>query len=230
MNRVGERVWPRRKKRPVYNQNVGSQLVYYQFSRSKVESGDWSHFLGLYAPDKLPTGLRLREMMNSFVFCIEGWDDDPREIHMVPEIRRFYSTFHKVWPYWLYFCNLDVDTMGAMTMCCLPSVNTMQVDGHTQVRATCDPLDLIEFIKRDFTPMNLMCERSGMSERAIYDRTRGVFNYFNLPFDVAPPPAEAASGGYFGTRNGVPQPKIGRNDPCPCGSGKKYKKCCGNGL
>jgi uncharacterized protein len=22
-------------------------------------------------------------------------------------------------------------------------------------------------------------------------------------------------------------PKIGRNDPCPCGSGKKYKKCCG---
>ncbi len=24
--------------------------------------------------------------------------------------------------------------------------------------------------------------------------------------------------------------KIGRNDPCPCGSGKKYKKCCGRGL
>ncbi|MEX2112230.1 MAG: DUF1186 domain-containing protein [Pirellulales bacterium] len=23
------------------------------------------------------------------------------------------------------------------------------------------------------------------------------------------------------------QPKIGRNDPCPCGSGKKFKKCCG---
>ncbi|WP_028973999.1 YchJ family protein [Spirochaeta cellobiosiphila] len=25
-------------------------------------------------------------------------------------------------------------------------------------------------------------------------------------------------------RTGV---KVGRNDPCPCGSGKKYKKCCG---
>jgi uncharacterized protein YecA (UPF0149 family) len=21
--------------------------------------------------------------------------------------------------------------------------------------------------------------------------------------------------------------RTGRNDPCPCGSGKKYKKCCG---
>lgn len=24
-------------------------------------------------------------------------------------------------------------------------------------------------------------------------------------------------------------PKVGRNDPCPCGSGKKFKKCCGAG-
>ena len=23
------------------------------------------------------------------------------------------------------------------------------------------------------------------------------------------------------------EPRIGRNDPCPCGSGKKYKNCCG---
>jgi hypothetical protein len=27
----------------------------------------------------------------------------------------------------------------------------------------------------------------------------------------------------------APRGKIGRNAPCPCGSGKKYKKCCGKG-
>jgi SWIM/SEC-C metal-binding protein len=28
-------------------------------------------------------------------------------------------------------------------------------------------------------------------------------------------------------RRPVPKaPRIGRNEPCPCGSGKKYKKCC----
>jgi len=26
------------------------------------------------------------------------------------------------------------------------------------------------------------------------------------------------------------EPKVGRNDPCPCGSGRKYKKCCGRDL
>jgi SWIM/SEC-C metal-binding protein len=25
----------------------------------------------------------------------------------------------------------------------------------------------------------------------------------------------------------IAEEKIGRNQPCPCGSGKKYKKCCG---
>ena len=25
----------------------------------------------------------------------------------------------------------------------------------------------------------------------------------------------------------VAEKKVGPNDPCPCGSGKKYKKCCG---
>ncbi|QOR38397.1 preprotein translocase subunit SecA [Billgrantia diversa] len=39
----------------------------------------------------------------------------------------------------------------------------------------------------------------------------------------APAPAAAADGRPM-RREG---PKVGRNDPCPCGSGKKYKQCCG---
>jgi hypothetical protein len=205
----------------------GNDLIFYQFSRSKVERGDFRHFLGLYAPDKLPTGRRLREMMNCFVFCIEGWDNDPREIHTVPEIRRFYSSFHDAWPYWLYFCNLDVDTLRAMTMCCLPEVNTLQVDGRAKVAVTFHPLEILTFLKKDFQPMNAMCEQAEMLERGIYDRTKTVFEYFNLPFDAGPPPEESPSDDDFATQTGVSQTKIGRNDLCPCGSGKKFKKCCG---
>lgn len=32
---------------------------------------------------------------------------------------------------------------------------------------------------------------------------------------------------YNKSKTVVNETKIGRNDPCPCGSGKKYKKCCG---
>ncbi len=54
----------------------------------------------------------------------------------------------------------------------------------------------------------------------------------------APPAGLAAAAGEPGAPSGPPQqgkpvtvvrdqPKVGRNDPCPCGSGKKYKKCHG---
>ena len=40
-----------------------------------------------------------------------------------------------------------------------------------------------------------------------------------VPARRSPPPGAPAAGA----------PVVGRNDPCPCGSGKKYKKCCGRG-
>jgi preprotein translocase subunit SecA len=44
----------------------------------------------------------------------------------------------------------------------------------------------------------------------------------------APAPARPAAAA--AARPGAaPTAKVGRNDPCPCGSGKKYKKCCGAG-
>ena len=39
-----------------------------------------------------------------------------------------------------------------------------------------------------------------------------------------PQPTAAAAPAAARQRSG---PKVGRNDPCPCGSGRKYKKCCG---
>ena len=52
--------------------------------------------------------------------------------------------------------------------------------------------------------------------------------------EVAKPVSEGFAGGAKGEK-AVRKPivnkeaKVGRNDPCPCGSGKKYKKCCGAG-
>ena len=44
---------------------------------------------------------------------------------------------------------------------------------------------------------------------------------------VAKPIEPAGDGTMSTNRTVVKKNKIGRNDPCPCGSGKKYKKCCG---
>ena len=44
---------------------------------------------------------------------------------------------------------------------------------------------------------------------------------------VAKPTSEGHGDGKQIARKPAVSKKVGRNDPCPCGSGKKYKKCCG---
>jgi len=69
-----------------------------------------------------------------------------------------------------------------------------------------------------------------MLERVKYDTVRKIFAV--QPAREAPEQAEPVM---FFNKNAAPsfegpdrkERKVGRNDPCPCGSGKKYKKCCG---
>ncbi len=57
-------------------------------------------------------------------------------------------------------------------------------------------------------------QRQQHRERALFDFVDGCWLYR----DAETPEIETARRA---------QPKIGRNEPCPCGSGRKYKKCCG---
>ena len=47
----------------------------------------------------------------------------------------------------------------------------------------------------------------------------GAYRYFRAP-------RQRVASAYAGETRSNPV-KIGRNEPCPCGSGKKYKRCCG---
>lgn len=163
------------------------QCIWYQFSREKVERGDFSDFLSRFHPDRLPAGPALASMMGTMAFAVDGYDTDPREIYAIPEVRRFYDAFHRAWPYWLYFCDLEQDNLKTMILCCLPSMTSMARRGSSRVGVEVDPMELLRFIAADFHPMNRMCERAGMSERLIHDRSRAVFETFGFPYDEAPP-------------------------------------------
>lgn len=54
------------------------------------------------------------------------------------------------------------------------------------------------------------CQAGQLHERSRFIRESGQWYY--LDGTLLPP---------------VQKEKLGRNDPCPCGSGRKFKKCCG---
>jgi preprotein translocase subunit SecA len=81
-------------------------------------------------------------------------------------------------------------------------------------------------------------QRSNYRETAAVHEDAGGYGVKeNLAVTGGEPAAaeQASSEGGDGAATKVRQivrdaPKVGRNDPCPCGSGKKYKKCHGAGV
>ena len=83
------------------------------------------------------------------------------------------------------------------------------------------------------------CQEKGLSpEEADQDRMSTVLRELHEEWLQTPrealegkKPAEVLEGGRLFPQKVETfrreEPKVGRNDPCPCGSGKKYKKCCG---
>jgi hypothetical protein len=118
------------------------------------------------------------------MFCIEGYDVDPREIYLIEEVRSFYAAFHQAWPYWLFACDLHNDTK-TMALCCLSTFTASKMDGRARCAVQYDARELVHFIAHDLPFMNSLCERAEMTELEIFERTRGVFLYFGLPFDVS---------------------------------------------
>ena len=58
-------------------------------------------------------------------------------------------------------------------------------------------------------------QTSSMRENSRFKKEDGKWLYIDGDVDRAP------------NKTVSTRKKVGRNDPCPCGSGKKFKKCCG---
>jgi hypothetical protein len=84
------------------------------------------------------------------------------------------------------------------------------------------------------------CEERGVDADAGGEGTEGKLQELHEEWLQTPrpsldgrKPADALEGGRLFPRKVETfrreAPKVGRNDPCPCGSGRKHKKCCGKG-
>ena len=164
-----------------------NEAVVVIFSQAQVRQRKLAHFLKQFGSAALPDGPELAAMMGTFQFLVDGWNDDPQELYAIPEIRKFYQQFYSAWPNWFFFCDLHTETLQMMTFCLLPNIKGFKRLGDPKAAVEYDPMDLIGFIQKNFAPLNGMMERAGMSEMDIYNRTKALFEYYQLPFDAPPP-------------------------------------------
>ena len=81
-------------------------------------------------------------------------------------------------------------------------------------------VDLIELIMREAEGEPALEQATG----AIFIAAKAIALAYERANDLESPKSSLAKA--IEERIGGPLPRIGRNDPCPCGSGRKFKQCC----
>ncbi len=104
-------------------------------------------------------------------------------------------------------------------------------EGFTQFQSMLDEVneEALRFIFRaqlrpEGEPVGAPTPREQAAARASYSHADSSGMAYAQAGGQAPPPGGAAPAG---KKQPIRVKKVGRNDPCPCGSGKKYKKCHG---
>jgi preprotein translocase subunit SecA len=89
-----------------------------------------------------------------------------------------------------------------------------------------ESFDLFDAMKTRFedTMVSQLFRVVPMSQEELEERRRRMAEQMRQRFQFSAPAKAAAARPQTVQRQGA---KVGRNDPCPCGSGKKYKKCHG---
>ena len=82
-------------------------LLVLEISKREIEAGSIASSLErLHAvAESRETALRYKE---SLVIQVVGYDDDPRELAEIPEVRAFFARLTLEWPHWLWFLHRQV--------------------------------------------------------------------------------------------------------------------------
>lgn len=107
----------------------------------------------------------LYRQQTSVVF--EGWDEDPRELVDVPEVRAFVNAMTVRWPEWAFFFNQVDPSIGLWTSCMagssFPGGGAVEIDVHL----------LKEVIERALVGMNALYDLHDLSERELEIQSLG---------------------------------------------------------
>jgi hypothetical protein len=88
----------------------------------------------------------------------EGYDDDPRDVYDIPEIRRYAKTLDEQFPYWFYFlCLGGGSTLQVLSLCLC---RVVKVPGGSKPH----PDDFKNFLVSHIISLNQLCEKFSLGD------------------------------------------------------------------
>ena len=144
------------------------KMIVLQVTREEVETCDVTRILDIF----LGFLQSPREFYDSVEITVSGYDDDPRELWEIPEVKRWFETLDKAWPFAFFFMSTLGAGLRVLALCCIGAEtideNTVQVS----------PLYMAAFMSEHFVPMNAMFELVSLSDEENCRRTDELMLYF----------------------------------------------------
>ena len=93
------------------------EITGYQFTRSAIDRKDASHFLEFFDITRISSVERLHALFGAVRFTFDGFEDDQRALHEIPEVRSFVRDLAAQWPYFFYADELHNDFLHLLIYC-----------------------------------------------------------------------------------------------------------------
>ena len=144
-----------------------SEPVVLMISRREVEAADLDSVLS-----RLKVFLATREdawrYRGQMTLVVDGYNNDPRELVDIPEVRALLRGLETEWPYWAYFFNQVDDSIKLLLSCVAGS----RFLGRGSVEMDADLVAAA--LARAFGGMNMIFERFGFPEDELEKMSNGL--------------------------------------------------------
>lgn len=156
---------------------IGSKVVVVTITREDIEACNTAP--ALRSLNRLVDSREALEASNGTIsLLISGYDDDPRELHLIPEVRTYFQRLDENFPFWFHVCTRIEHTLRLLFMLLAdltPVVHPTDAASTTYYFAN-DDLHL--FISQRMEAMDSLHAKYGFSEEKSQRIGELVLNYF----------------------------------------------------
>ncbi len=148
-----------------------AEPVILMFSRRQVETRDIDEPLELLR--SLTADRRTAiEFCGRISLVVDGYNDDPRELFEVPEVRAYIKRLDLAWPYWFFFLSQIDESIKLLESCLCETIEV--VPGVTSV----DMGQLERSLARHFGGMHQLGEELKLPEEMCEEVAEGIIGMF----------------------------------------------------
>lgn len=161
----------------LYADLIGSKVMVVTVTREDIEACGTAP--ALRSLNRLIDSKEALEASNGTIsLLVSGYDDDPRELHLIPEVRTYFQRLDENFPFWFHVCTRIEHTLRLLFMLLADLTPEAHSDNPALTTYYFANDDLRLFISQRIEAMDSLHAKYGFSEEKSQRIGELVLNYF----------------------------------------------------